>query len=189
MTSKRCTNIITQLLHRVVRVIKRPKVGQHGWWWDEHEPMCRKMPPMRATVVKENGGLVVDLGESYGIAEWDPSVFKTTPEELVDRRNKVLEERSYFGLCPICLEMNGYINIGSDHWFYCREHGTKWYFGSNLFSTWKDETEKEQKGIFDELDFGSYTEIEPWRSPRALQRAAKRHGFSFLTITNSDLQV
>jgi hypothetical protein len=189
MTSRKRTNFITQLLHRVVSYIKRPKVGQHGWWWSEHEPMCIATPPMRATVVSTKGEFLIDLGDSHGLLEVDPSEFKTTPEELVDRRDTVLEGRSYFGLCPMCLEMSGYINIGSQHWFYCNQHGTKWYFGSNLFSTWKDQPEKEQKGIFDELDFGSYTEIEPWRSPRALQRAAKRHGFRFLPITNSDLQV
>ncbi len=151
--------------------------------------MCIAMPPMRATVVSTKGELVIDLGDGYGLLGVGPSEFKTTPDELIDRRDMVLEERSYFGLCPICLEMSGFINIGSEHWFYCREHGTKWYFGSNVFSSWKDETKKEQKGIFKELNFGSYTEVEPWRSPKALKREAKRHGFHFLTITNSELQV
>ena len=188
MASRKRTNFITQLLYRLVSYIKRPKVGQPGWWWDEREPMCSNKPPIRATVVSTNGGgLLIDLGESYGLTEADPNDFKTTPYELVDRRNKMLEEKSYFGLCPICLEINGYINIGSDHWFYCRKHGTKWFFGSNVFSSWKDETKKEQKGKFNELNFGSYKEVKPYRSLKPLQQAAMRLGFSSSRMSPSDL--
>ena len=67
----------------------------------------------------------------------------------------------YFGLCPVCLHTDGYINIGKDHWFFCKEHKAKWRAGSNLFSAWRDETEDSQRKIFDELDFGSFETVEP----------------------------
>ncbi len=46
-----------------------------------------------------------------------------------------------FGGCPHCGETDGYLNDGSDHWFICHQHKTKWCAGSNLFSGWRDENE------------------------------------------------
>jgi hypothetical protein len=66
----------------------------------------------------------------------------------------------YFGLCPFCLHTDGYINIGREHWFFCKEHKAKWCAGSNLCS-WRDDTEDSQRKIFDELDFGSFKIVEP----------------------------
>ena len=71
----------------------------------------------------------------------------------------------YFGLCPVCHRTDGYINIRRGHWFYCKEHRTFWYIGSNLFSSWKDETEEEQHRIFDELGMESFERVEPFHPP------------------------
>lgn len=68
---------------------------------------------------------------------------------------------NYFGGCPKCGKTDGYINIGRSHWFSCEKHKTKWCIGSNLFSSWKDETEEEQRAIFDKLGFGNFKEVEP----------------------------
>ncbi len=68
----------------------------------------------------------------------------------------------YFGTCPDCGDHDGYLSVGSGHWFYCRTHRTRWFIGSNLFSAWRDETEAEQRARFDELDFGSYATLEAW---------------------------
>ena len=46
-----------------------------------------------------------------------------------------------FGLCPHCAGGDEYLNVGRDHWFICREHKTRWCAGSNLFSSWRDETQ------------------------------------------------
>lgn len=62
----------------------------------------------------------------------------------------------YFGLCPYCRNTDGYINIGKGHWFFCKEHKVKWWVGSNLFSGWEEQTEKEQEDIHEELGFGNY---------------------------------
>jgi hypothetical protein len=66
----------------------------------------------------------------------------------------------YFGVCPTCGRNDGYINIGRGHWFYCSKHRVKWYFGSNLFSSWREQTEDEQRETYDELGFGEYTEFD-----------------------------
>ena len=52
-------------------------------------------------------------------------------------------EIDYFGGCPRCGRNDGYRNIGSNHWFICHRHLTKWWVGSNLFSCWKEETQAE----------------------------------------------
>jgi hypothetical protein len=75
-------------------------------------------------------------------------------------------DSGYFGLCPICKNTDGYINIGRGHWYLCKEHKVRWFVGENLFSSWRDETEEEQRAIYDELDFGSFPEVEPF-TPRA----------------------
>ena len=70
----------------------------------------------------------------------------------------------YFGVCPICRKNDGYINIGRGHWFFCEEHKVRWYIGSNLFSSWQEETKEEQREIFDKLEFGNYQDVEPIRA-------------------------
>jgi hypothetical protein len=67
----------------------------------------------------------------------------------------------YFGVCPHCHRRDGFINIRRGQWFYCREHKLKWWAGSNLFSSWRDETEEEQRKIYDELGFGEFKHIDP----------------------------
>jgi hypothetical protein len=49
----------------------------------------------------------------------------------------------HFGGCPQCGTSTGVLSIGRDHWFYCDEHRTKWWVGSNLFSSWREMTEAE----------------------------------------------
>ncbi len=74
-------------------------------------------------------------------------------------------EAEYFGGCPTCESSDGYINIGRGHWFHCAEHRVRWFIGSNLFSSWKDETETEQRATYDRLDFGTFTDVEPVVNP------------------------
>jgi hypothetical protein len=69
---------------------------------------------------------------------------------------------NYFGTCPECHKTDGYINIGKSHWFLCKKHRTRWWVGSNLFSSWRDQTEEEQRRLYDELDFGSFRKVESY---------------------------
>ena len=74
-----------------------------------------------------------------------------------------MKNDNYFGVCPLCHETDGYINIGATHWFICEEHKTKWCAGESLFSSWMDETEEEQQAERDRLGFSEYREVEPFR--------------------------
>ena len=66
----------------------------------------------------------------------------------------------HFGSCPECGDSGRYINIGQGHWFYCERHRVRWFVGANLFSTWRLQTREKQEAAYDNLDFGSYRNIE-----------------------------
>ena len=71
----------------------------------------------------------------------------------------------YFGVCPDCRRTNGCLNVGGDHWFYCTEHHVRWWVGSNLFSSWRDQTPNQQRAIYK----GVFGDGQRWRdmSPSA----------------------
>jgi hypothetical protein len=68
-------------------------------------------------------------------------------------------EANYFGSCLECRRNDGYLNFHTDHWFVCDEHKLRWWGGSNLFSSWRDETEEDWQAN-GELLMG-YREVEP----------------------------
>lgn len=53
------------------------------------------------------------------------------------------EPCGHFGGCPECGSQGAYLNIGRDHWVYCETHKVKWNVGSNLFSSWRHESESD----------------------------------------------
>jgi hypothetical protein len=65
----------------------------------------------------------------------------------------------YFGVCPHCGKTDGYINIGRSHWMFCREHRVKWWIGSNIFSSWRYQTEAEQEAQYNALSFGDFRDL------------------------------
>ena len=67
----------------------------------------------------------------------------------------------YFGGCPECGDQDGYTNVGRSHWIFCIAHRTKWCIGANLFSSWRDETEAEQRLAYDAIGLGSFAEVKP----------------------------
>lgn len=69
---------------------------------------------------------------------------------------------NYFGLCPHCHKTDGWLNIGKEHWLYCVAHRVKWTPGTNLFSSWRNETEDQQRARYEALDFGNYQEVKPY---------------------------
>ena len=71
-----------------------------------------------------------------------------------------------FGLCPFCHKQDGFANAGKSHRFFCKEHRVSWPVGSNLFSSWRDETEEEQRRIWDEIGLNDFTEVKPYHYPR-----------------------
>lgn len=68
---------------------------------------------------------------------------------------------NYFGGCPHCGQTDGCANVGRSHWFFCSTHETKWCIGSNLFSSWRNETEEEQRRAYAKIGLGEFTEVEP----------------------------
>lgn len=83
-----------------------------------------------------------------------------------------LHHAGVFGFCPDChREPAGYVNIGRGHWFYCPDCRTRWLVGSNLFSTWRDETVDEQRRKAAFFYEKGYREVESY-TPPALQMDA-----------------
>jgi hypothetical protein len=72
-----------------------------------------------------------------------------------------IDEVPYFGGCPLCGRTDGYINMAA-HWFVCDNHRTRWFIGTNLFSSWKNETEADWERGRQKLE--SYAEVEPIRA-------------------------
>ena len=66
---------------------------------------------------------------------------------------------AYFGGCPHCGLTDGYLNVGRSQWFVCHEHKIKWCVASNVFSSWRHQTEAEQRVIYDKHGVGKYREI------------------------------
>ena len=77
-------------------------------------------------------------------------------------RNRI-EVDNYFGGCPTCGRTNGYLNARWNHWFVCEEHRVRWYAGSNLFSSWKDETEDEQREAWAKVE--DYSDVSGKQLP------------------------
>ena len=61
--------------------------------------------------------------------------------DVVELRGPVTRD-NHFGACPYCGQSDGYLNDGRNHWFRCDRHKVKWWVGSNLFSSWRDEDEE-----------------------------------------------
>jgi hypothetical protein len=70
------------------------------------------------------------------------ALFAYRPEMLPGRRPEERHPEYFDNGCPACGRVGGtYLNIGKDHWKYCERHGLRWYFESDLFSSWQHETE------------------------------------------------
>lgn len=83
----------------------------------------------------------------------------------------------YFGVCPECNESDGYLNIGRDHWGICHKHKTKWNIGSNLFSSWHDQTEEEFKKNAELLS--NYREVDEYNPSRNGKVECKLKGICY----------
>jgi hypothetical protein len=79
---------------------------------------------------------------------------------------------AHFGGCPECGDNDGFINVGRSHWMICKAHKVKWCVGSNLFSSWRGQTEDEQRKVYDDLGVGDYRELgfgETYSHPQVRQ--------------------
>ena len=78
--------------------------------------------------------------------------------EVIKFPEKVTTDE-YFGGCPTCGKNDGYLNVARDHWMVCHEHKARWLVGSNLFSSWRDESEEDWQR--NEYRMNGYAEVEP----------------------------
>ena len=73
-------------------------------------------------------------------------------------------EDDHLGLCPVCRKPGVCVNVYKDHWMTCKEHKTRWWAGSNLFSSWLNETVGDWN--YNREMLKSYTVVEPFFYPR-----------------------
>lgn len=79
----------------------------------------------------------------------------------------------YFGACPTCHGSDGYMNIGKAQWGYCKAHKVTWCFGINLLTSWRHETEEEQRAQYNDIGMGWFERISPYYSPEPLDNPAE----------------
>ncbi len=61
------------------------------------------------------------------------------------------EGSSPFGTCPECGKSDGYRNIYRLQFFFCDEHRLVWCPGSNLLSSWREESEEDWRSAWELL--------------------------------------
>ncbi len=71
-----------------------------------------------------------------------------------------------FGLCPVCHRTDGVLNVGRIHWFFCDAHRSRWCYGENIFSDWRDETEA--VWLSNSAKLGQFREVKPFYWPETL---------------------
>jgi len=82
-----------------------------------------------------------------------------------DGRNRGMSEVAdlttvdHWGGCPKCLSHDGYLNLDREHWFKCDSHRVRWLVGSNLFSSWRFESQADWWRNGDRL--AGYRIVEP----------------------------
>ena len=84
-------------------------------------------------------------------SQWDARAFMPDDVEL---------EHAFHG-CPECPLEKGpddIYNAGKTHRAVCHEHKTSWLLGSNLFDSWKSETEPEQRERYRQIE--DYTDLD-----------------------------
>ena len=63
-----------------------------------------------------------------------------------------------FGVCPVCLDNDGCLDVGGEAWFVCHAHRVRW-LGPSVFADWGDQTEDERRAKFERIR--CYVAIEP----------------------------
>lgn len=77
----------------------------------------------------------------------------------MNEAEELSRELGPFGGCPECGGEDGYLNVGRGHWFLCDLHRTKWFVGSNLFSSCRYESEEVWAENAERL--AGYQEVSP----------------------------
>ena len=93
------------------------------------------------------------------------------------------EVPGYFGGCPECERDDDYLNVGKSHWFVCDEHKTTWFVGSNLFCSWREQSQE----VWEEnaRQLSEYKDVERLR-PTAFRSRSREESLSGYLDTDDD---
>ncbi|MFT5132312.1 MAG: hypothetical protein ACI9SC_000777 [Gammaproteobacteria bacterium] len=83
-----------------------------------------------------------------------------------------IQHTRHYGACPDCGKSDGFVNLGIEHWFICREHKNKWLAGTNLFDDWMNQTVAQSQSA--EILLRSYLDVLPVRSTQQEFAVKKR---------------
>lgn len=119
---------------------------------DEHGAICD------ACLASPSALIVRAKARATNLHEWAAALEHVVVESFVtlEQKAEMVREREvgfddHFGVCPKCHRGGECRNIGRDHWFFCAEHRVKWFVGSNLFSSWRHESEADWRKNADYL--------------------------------------
>jgi hypothetical protein len=114
--------------------------------------------PIRPENFEPNREAFFSLGSSAGVPEWIDGTATVKTYHNPD-----------WAECPKCIEEYGLdyskfdvgvFNIGRTNNYYCKNHKTTWTVGVNVWESWKNQTEEEQRAIRDAIGFNSLVEID-----------------------------
>ncbi|MEW6183048.1 MAG: hypothetical protein AB1500_07710 [Bacillota bacterium] len=88
-------------------------------------------------------GMVIKEAQNDPYQHYKPAVIDALTQ-FSGRDYKHLEalpDPFHWSYCPVCRRGDRqYLNIRKDHWGYCEVCIIKWHIGTNLFSSWQEET-------------------------------------------------
>ncbi len=70
-----------------------------------------------------------------------------------------IDPDAFYGACPVCGRVSELLNFYRNHWFICHTHQTKWCAGSNLFSIWREQSDRDFLDNAERLS--TYRTVEP----------------------------
>jgi hypothetical protein len=116
------------------------------------------------------------VNKLYSLIDNPEAEKAVTEEAALFEKSIVVTE--YFGGCPEC-GRNACVNVGRDHWLVCEEHKKRDIIGSNLFSSWRHETEADwerNRMLLSECEEVDFLPEGVWpRDPDARAKALLEH--------------
>jgi hypothetical protein len=80
----------------------------------------------------------------------------------IKRLEQEAGNNEFWGGCPHCHICDNIVTVNHNDYGVCNEHRVFWYFGTNLFSDWRDEPPGTSQGHVSRLEH--YDKVEPWYS-------------------------
>ncbi len=97
---------------------------------------------------------------SVGLKVVVDGAFFRNSHEHDDNSDKPPFTDDFGGLCPRCHRNDGILNVRKTHWTVCHTHKACWSIGTNLFSSWRNETEEDWDMNYKLLS--TYDVVEPF---------------------------